>query len=372
MKGGMKFSVSAVCGAARAGRIETPRGAVKTPAFMPVGTLGAVKGITPAELAALGFDVMLANAFHLWLRPGEDVVAAHGGLHGFSGWRRPVLTDSGGYQIFSLRKRRTLSEEGAVFFAPHNGEKRALTPELCMKIQNKLGADIAMVLDDCPAPENSYAEIENSMRLSMRWAKRCKTAHGENPAALFGIVQGGVHEKLRAESAAALVETGFDGYAIGGLAVGESKTAFRETTAAAAAALPAARPRYLMGAGTPADIARAVMCGVDMFDCVLPARNARNGYLFTGSGILRMKNAQRRHENFPPDENCTCPVCRTYSRAYLRHLLTANEMLAARHMTVHNLAYYRALMKKLRGAVKNGNLPATVREIESLEDKSAG
>lgn len=367
----MRFSVSAECGAARAGRIETARGGVKTPAFMPVGTLGAVKGIPPSELAALGFDMMLANAFHLWLRPGEDIIAAHGGLHGFAGWRRPILTDSGGYQIFSLRAK--LSEAGAVFAAPHNGEKRLLTPELCMQIQQKLGADIAMVLDDCTAPENSKNETAASMRLSMRWAKRCKTAHNENKnaAALFGIVQGGVYEDLRAESAAVLTETGFDGYAIGGLAVGESKTLMRQTVAATAARLPAAKPRYLMGAGTPADIAAAVLRGVDMFDCVLPARNARNGQLFTGGGILRLRNARHRRDNSPPDENCNCPVCRTYSRAYLHHLLAVNEMLAARHMTVHNLAHYRALMKKLRAAIQNGNLSETVREIESLEGKKA-
>ena len=367
----MIFNISAKCGAARAGRLETARGAVKTPAFMPVGTLGAVKNIPPAELAALGFDIMLANAFHLWLRPGEDIVAAHGGLHGFAGWRRPILTDSGGYQIFSLRARRTLSEDGAVFFAPHNGEKRALTPELCMHIQQKLGADIAMVLDDCAAPDNPYAAIRDSMRRSMRWAKRCKTAHGENPAALFGIVQGGVYEDLRAESAETLTEIGFDGYAIGGLAVGESKTAMAETVAAAAAKLPAARPRYLMGAGTPADIAGAVLRGVDMFDCVLPARNARNGSLFTSGGVLRMKNARHRKDTSPPDENCACPVCRTFSRAYLHHLLATNEMLAARYMTVHNLAHYRALMQTLRAAIANGALPAAVREIESRENADA-
>ncbi|MGI9306330.1 MAG: tRNA guanosine(34) transglycosylase Tgt [Gammaproteobacteria bacterium] len=367
----MQFNISAVCGAARAGRIFTPRGEIQTPAFMPVGTLGAVKSISPPELAALGFDIMLANAFHLWLRPGADIIAAHGGLHGFAGWRRPILTDSGGYQIFSLRKRRTLTEDGALFFAPHNGEKRMLTPELCMQIQRDLRSDIVMPLDDCTAPDCGREAVRDSMQRSMRWARRCKTAHGDNPAALFGIVQGGIHLDLRAESAAALTDISFDGYAIGGLAVGESKTAMAETIAATAAALPADRPRYLMGAGTPGDIAGAVISGIDMFDCVLPARNARNGHLFTSGGVLRMRNARHRRDLSPLDENCACPVCRAFSRAYLHHLLAVNEMLAARYMTLHNLAHYRGVMQKLRAAIIKNNLPAVASEIKSLEGADA-
>ena len=330
---------------------------------MPVGTLGAVKGVAPHELAVLGFDIMLANAFHLWLRPGEDIVAAHGGLHGFGGWRWPILTDSGGYQMFSLRARAVISEAGALFRAPHNGEKRLLTPEISMAVQRALGADIVMVLDDCPPPACDQAVVRDSMRLSMRWARRCKTAHGDSPAALFGIVQGGVHAQLRAESAAALADIGFAGYAIGGLAVGEDKALTDEVVAATATQLPAAAPRYLMGVGTPADIARGVLCGMDMFDCVLPARNARNGHLYVGDGVLRIKNARYRRDLLPPDEQCDCPVCRSFSRAYLHHLLTVNEMLGARYMTIHNLAHYRRLMRRLRHAIKNNTLPAVVREI---------
>ena len=367
----MDFQITATCGAARAGAIRTARGEVRTPAFMPVGTRGAVKGVSPSELAALGFDMMLANAFHLWLRPGEDIVAAHGGLHGFAGWRRPILTDSGGYQIFSLRKKRTLSEEGALFSAPHSGEKRLLTPEICIRIQRDLASDIAMVLDDCPSPQNSKDEIRRSMELSMRWARRGKIAHGDSPAALFGIVQGGVYEDLRAESADALVGIGFDGYAVGGLAVGESKDMLAATVAATAEKLPREKPRYLMGVGAPADIARAVLRGIDMMDCVLPSRNARNGHLFTGGGVLRIRNARHRRDTAPLDPACDCPACRTFSRACLHHLLAANEMLAARYMTIHNLAHYRRLMKTLRQAIQDGTLPAAVRRVEMLEGKNA-
>lgn len=364
----MKFRVSATCGDARAATLETFRGNIKTPAFMPVGTLGAVKGIAPQELAALGFDVMLANAFHLWLRPGEDIVAAHGGLHGFGGWRRPILTDSGGYQIFSLRTRRTLTEEGAHFSAPHNGEKRLLTPELCMQIQSSLKSDIAMVLDECAAANEEYSVVQNAMQLSMRWARRCKESRGDIPA-LFGIVQGGVFKDLRAESVAELIDIGFDGYAIGGLAVGEEKSLTADIVAATAEMLPVDSPRYLMGVGTPADIASAVLRGADMFDCVLPARNARNGQLFTSAGVLRIKNARHRRDESPPDEKCGCPVCRNFSRAYLHHLFAVNDILAARYMTIHNLAHYRGLMRRLRHAIKNNTLSEVVREIELAESE---
>ena len=367
----MEFKISAVCGAARAGILRTRRGEIQTPAFMPVGTLGAVKGISPAELAAIGFDIMLANAFHLWLRPGEKIVAAHGGLHGFSGWQRPILTDSGGYQMFSLRARRSISEQGAIFSAPHSGEKRFLTPELAMQIQRDLGGDIIMPLDDCPPPQNPKTEIANSMRLSMRWAKRCKIARGENSAALFGIVQGGLHKDLRAESAATLTEIGFDGYAIGGLATGESKSARDDATATIAETLPQNQPRYLMGIGAPADIAAAVARGIDMMDCVLPARNARNGHLYTSGGVLRIRNARHRNDASPIDSECNCPICRMHSRAFLHHLLSVNEMLAARYMTIHNLSFYRRLMSDLRGAIVAGVLPAAVRKIESLSARNA-
>lgn len=338
---------------------------------MPVGTLGAVKGVPPSELAALGFDVMLANAFHLWMRPGEKIIAAHGGLHGFCGWRRPILTDSGGYQMFSLRARREVCEEGAHFSAPHSGEKRLLTPELCMQIQRELKSDIAMVLDDCPPPQNAKEEIRDSMRLSIRWARRCKIAHGDNPAALFGIIQGGVYKDLRAESADALREISFDGFAVGGLAVGEEKSAREDIVAATAEMLPSDKPRYLMGIGTPSDIAGAVARGVDMTDCVLPARNARNGHLFTSGGVLRMKNARHRKDTAPPDPACDCITCRTFSRAFLHHLLAAGEMSAARYMTIHNLAHYRRLMKTLRLAIKDGTLQAAVRRVEQLDGRDA-
>lgn len=366
----MKFRISDSCGAARAGVISTARGDIKTPTFMPVGTLGAVKGIPPSALAELGFDVMLANAFHLWLRPGEDIIAAHGGLHGFCGWRRAILTDSGGYQIFSLRARRTIGEDGALFRAPHSGEKRLLTPELCIAIQHSLGSDIAMTLDDCPSPDNAKDDIRRSMLLSLRWARRCKDAHRGN-GALFGIVQGGVYADLRALSAAALREINFDGYAIGGLAVGESKEDCRRTIAETAALLPRDKPRYLMGAGTPSDIAAAVLRGADMMDCVLPARNARNGHLFTSRGVLRMRNARHRRDSSPPDSECDCPVCRVFSRAYLHHLLATNEMLGAQYMTIHNLAHYRRLMRDLRRAIKNGTLPSLVRQIELRDGATA-
>ena len=366
----MHFRVSAICGAARAGIISTAHGDIKTPAFMPVGTRGAVKGVPPSDLAALGFDVMLANAFHLWLRPGEDIVAAHGGLHGFCGWRRAILTDSGGYQIFSLRARRTISEDGALFYAPHNGEKKMLTPEKCVQIQRALGSDIAMVLDDCPPPQKDKDAIRRSMELSMRWARRCKTAH-DNSAALFGIVQGGIFADLREESAAALTQIGFDGYALGGLAVGETKEMREKIVAATTQKLPPDKPRYLMGVGTPADIAAAVSRGIDMTDCVLPARNARNGHLYTSGGVLRIKNARHRADPSPPDAACDCPVCRTFSRAFLHHLLSVNEMLGARYMTIHNLAHYRRLMRDLRRAIRHGNLAELVQKIQMTDGKDA-
>ena len=363
----MKFEILNTYESARRGILHTARGAILTPVFMPVGTLGAVKGIAPDELTALGFDVMLSNTFHLWLRPGEDIIHAHGGLHGFTGWRRSILTDSGGFQIFSLSSRRVLSEEGALFSSPYNGDKRLLTPELCMQIQHCLGSDIAMVLDEC-APSNApREEAARAMELSARWAKRAKrakTAQGDNSAALFGIVQGGIHEDLRRQSAAALTDIGFDGYAIGGLAVGESKQAMAETIDATVKVLPNTHPRYLMGVGTPADIADAVMRGVDMFDCVLPARNARNGHLFTSHGILRMRNACHRRDVSAIDKNCNCLVCRRFSRAYLHHLLAINEMLAARYMTIHNLAYYRQIMFRLREAISDGTLATVVKEIK--------
>ena len=352
------------CGNARAGVLRLHRGDVETPAFMPVGTLGAIKGaVEPADLRRLGFDIMLSNTFHLWQRPGVEVVTAHGGLHGFGGWRRPILTDSGGFQVFSLASLRRVSEDGVDFRAPHNGAACFLSPEKCMAIQRQLGSDIVMVLDEC-APGDANEKIATAaMRRSLRWAARCKTAFADNPNALFGIVQGGVFSSLRAESAAGLANIGFDGYAIGGLAVGESASARRTVLEDTVHRLPADKPRYLMGVGTPSDIAHAVSCGVDMFDCVLPTRNARNGQLFTSTGVVKIRNSRHRADLSPPDAACGCPVCRRVSRAYLHHLFTIGDMSAARLLTLHNLAYYFGLMRRLRAAVGDGTLPAVVADI---------
>ena len=349
---------------ARCGVLHTRRGAIQTPAFMPVGTYGAVRGaITPAELSTLGFDVILGNTFHLWQRPGLNVIRAHGGLHGFVGWQRPILTDSGGFQIFSLPTLRKINDDGAYFRAPHNGDACFLSPEKCMEIQQTLGSDIIMVLDDCAAGDAGEAVATKAMRRSTGWAARCKDVHADNGALLFGIVQGGVFPQLRDESITALVRIGFDGYAIGGLAVGEDKADRNAILTHTAPRLPADKPRYLMGVGTPADIAQAVACGVDLFDCVLPTRNARNGQLFTSTGILKIRNARYRQDSDPPDSACDCPVCRRVSRAYLRHLFIVGDMLAPRLATLHNLAFYRALMRRLREGIKNKTVAVVVADI---------
>ena len=345
----VEFSVEGQAGAARAGALRLPRGDILTPAFMPVGTLAAIRGgISAPELAAIGYDIMLANAFHLHLRPGEEIVAQHGGIHGFNHWTRPILTDSGGYQIFSLKRLRAISEDGAQFQAPHSGESRFLSPEKCMAIQRALNSDIAMVLDDCAAADGDKSAAADAMRRSARWAARSKTAFGDSPNALFGIVQGGVYPDLRDESASALKDIGFDGYAIGGLAVGESRDARLATLDATLPLLPPHKPRYLMGVGTPQDIADAVARGVDMFDCVLPTRNARNGHLFTSAGVVRIRNARHRRDTGAVDPACACPLCRGYSRAYLHHLFAVGDMLAARLATIHNLTFYRNFMRALR------------------------
>ncbi len=359
----MRFSVLATDGAARRGRLELARGAVETPVFMPVGTYGTVKAMSPAELETIGAEIVLGNTFHLWLRPGLEVIAAHAGLHRFMGWRHPILTDSGGFQVFSLGRLRKISEEGVKFASPLNGDRLLLTPEESMRIQRTLDADVAMVFDECtpyPATERAVAD---SMRLSLRWARRSKvawerTAHDARGAgnALFGIVQGGVHDALRDESLAGLGEIGFDGYAIGGLAVGEPKEDMLRVLARTAPRLPADRPRYLMGVGTPEDIVAAVAAGVDMFDCVLPTRNARNGWLFTRWGDIRLRNARYRDDTGPIDETCGCYACRNFSLAYLHHLQRANEILGARLATLHNLHYYLALMAELREAIATGTL----------------
>jgi queuine tRNA-ribosyltransferase len=362
----MKFELLATDGAARRGRLELAHGAVDTPAFMPVGTYGAVKAMSPDEVRALGAQIILGNTFHLWLRPGLDVVAAHGGLHRFIGWDGPILTDSGGFQVFSLGPLRKVSEEGVKFQSPVNGDPCFLTPEESMRIQRVLDSDVVMIFDECtpyPADERAAAA---SMRLSLRWAERCRRAHEGNPNALFGIVQGGMHEQLRDESLAGLEALGFDGYAIGGLSVGEPKEEMRRILAHTAPRLPADRPRYLMGVGTPEDIVEAVLAGIDMFDCVLPTRNARNGWLFTSRGTVKLRNARYRDDTGPLDESCGCYTCRHFSRAYLHHLQRTNEILGSRLNTLHNLHYYQELMRGLREAIAGRRLADFVAGFRQL------
>ena len=356
----MKFSLTRTDGAARRGILELAHGRVDTPAFMPVGTYGTVKAMTPEDVAATGAQIVLGNTFHLWLRPGLEVIGKHGGLHRFMNWNGPILTDSGGFQVFSLSTLRKISEEGVRFASPINGDRLLLTPEESMRIQNVLHSDIAMVFDEClayPATERQAAE---SMRLSLRWAARSKKAW-QSGNALFGIVQGGVYPELRAESVDGLRNIGFDGYAIGGLAVGEPKEErlkVLETTR-----LPEERPRYLMGVGTPEDIIEAVAAGIDMFDCVLPTRNARNGWLFTRYGDIRIRNARYRDDTAPLDADCACYTCRHYSRAYLYHLDKAKEMLGAHLNTLHNLHYYQDLMRDLRAAIENRTFLIAARRL---------
>ena len=352
----MKFQVHSTDGAARRGTLALAHGTVETPAFMPVGTYGTVKAMSPQELKDAGAEIVLGNTFHLWLRPGTDVIAAHGGLHRFMGWDRPILTDSGGFQVFSLGALRKMSEEGVTFQSPINGDKLFLTPEESMRIQRALDSDIVMVFDECTGHPATIEQAAESMRLSLRWARRSRQAHGDNSNALFGIVQGGMYEDLRDESLDGLARIGFDGYAIGGVSVGEPKEDMARIVAHCAPRLPAAAPRYLMGVGTPEDIVAAVACGIDMFDCVLPTRNARNGWLFTRRGDVKIKNARHRADPAPLDPLCGCYTCRNFSRAYLHHLHRAHEILGARLNTVHNLHYYLELMRGLRAAIEGSRL----------------
>ncbi len=356
----MQFEHLATDGLARRARLHFPRGIVETPAFMPVGTYGTVKAMTPEQVRATGADIILGNTFHLMLRPGTEVIAAHGDLHDFMHWERPILTDSGGFQVFSLGELRKISEQGVTFRSPIDGAKVFLGPEESMAVQRQLGADIVMIFDECtPYPATEQQAID-SMELSLRWAARSKAAHGENPAALFGIVQGGMYEHLRQASLAGLVDIGFDGYAIGGLSVGEPKEDMQRILTNLAPQLPLDKPRYLMGVGTPADLVEAVRCGIDMFDCVMPTRNARNGHLFTSQGIVRIRNSQHRHDTAPLDANCDCYTCQNYSRAYLHHLDRAREMLGAHLNTVHNLHFYQKLMQSLREAIVEQRLDGFV------------
>ena len=348
----MEFSVTHQDGQARRGKLRLAHGEVDTPAFMPVGTYGAVKAMSPAELADLGAQIVLGNTFHLWLRPGLDVIAAHGGLHRFMGWQEPILTDSGGFQVWSLGQLRKISEEGVKFQSPVNGDPCFLSPEESMRIQRVLNADIVMVFDECTPYPAEFDEVRDSMRLSLRWAERSKRAHDGNANALFGIVQGGMYEELRDESLRGLTDIGFDGYAIGGLSVGEPERDMMRVLKSTASQLPAGKPRYLMGVGTPQDIMAAVAAGIDMFDCVLPTRNARNGWVFTRHGVVKLRNARYRDDLSPLDEQCGCYTCRNFTRAYLHHLQRVNEILGARLNTLHNLHYYQELMRELQRAIE--------------------
>ncbi len=354
----MRFSILATAGAARRGRLDLAHGSVETPVFMPVGTYGTVKAMAPDELETIGAQIVLGNTFHLWLRPGLEVIAAHGGLHRFMGWKRPLLTDSGGFQVFSLGALRKVHEEGVAFASPINGDRLFLSPELSMSIQRTLDSDIVMVFDECTAWPATREEAARSMELSLRWAKRSRAAHGDNPNALFGIVQGGMHDELRDASLEGLTAIGFDGYAIGGLSVGEPKDEMLRVMRSVAPRLPADRPRYLMGVGTPEDLVAGVAAGIDMFDCVLPTRNARNGWLYTRFGDLKIRNARHRDDTGPIEPGCACYACRGFSRGYVHHLQRANEILGARLATIHNLHYYLTLMSNLRAAIAEDRLPA--------------
>ncbi len=358
----MNFDLLATDHGARRGTLRLAHGKVSTPAFMPVGTYGTVKAMSPAELAEIGAGMVLGNTFHLWLRPGLDVIAAHGGLHRFMGWDGPILTDSGGFQVFSLGELRKISEEGVRFASPINGDRLFLTPEESMRIQHVLNSDVAMIFDECTPYPADLSTAAASMRLSLRWARRSRDEHDRlgNANALFGIVQGGMHEALRDESLAVLVDIGFDGYAIGGLSVGEPKEDFARILAHTAPRLPQDRARYLMGVGTPEDLVYAVGQGIDMFDCVMPTRNARNGWLFTRHGDVKIKNARYKADTGPLDASCACYTCRHFSRAYLHHLHRTGEILGARLNTLHNLFYYQVLMAEMRLAIEAGRFPEFV------------
>jgi queuine tRNA-ribosyltransferase len=349
----MKFDLLTTDGGARRGQLHLAHGTVQTPVFMPVGTYGTVKAMAPSELTETGFEIVLSNTFHLWLRPGLEVIEKFGGLHRFMGWDKPILTDSGGFQVFSLGKLRKITEEGVKFASPINGDKLFLTPEISMQIQRTLNSDIVMIFDECTPYPATEREAADSMRMSLRWAERSKAAHAGNPNALYGIVQGGMYEDLRNESARELIGMDFDGYAIGGLSVGEPKEDMTRILAHTAPQLPAGKPRYLMGVGTPSDLVAAVAQGIDQFDCVLPTRNARHGILFTRRGEMRIRNARWKTDTAPIDDECICHTCTHFSRAYVHHLIRANEILGARLATIHNLHYYHRLMAGMRTAIES-------------------
>ena len=354
----MQFNVCATDGKARRGEMTFPRGTVQTPAFMPDGTYGTVKGMLPRDIVEIGAEMILGNTFHLMLRPGTEVIKEHGDLHDFTQWHGPILTDSGGFQVFSLGDMRKITEEGVKFQSPIDGSPVFIDPETSIQVQADLGSDVVMIFDECTPYPATEKEADDSMQLSLRWAKRSKDAHGDNPSALFGIVQGGMYESLRDESLAGLVDIGFDGYAIGGLSVGEPKEDMVRVLDHLANTMPADRPRYLMGVGKPADLVEGVRRGIDMFDCVMPTRNARNGHLFTSAGVIKIRNARHRHDTGPLDTDCDCYTCTNFTRGYLHHLEKCGEMLSAQLNTIHNLRYYQTLMAGLRDAIAEGEFDA--------------
>ena len=367
----MQFEKLAEDGLARRGEISFPRGKVQTPAFMPVGTYGTVKGMLPRDIEAIGADIILGNTFHLMLRPGTGVVQQHGDLHDFTQWQKPILTDSGGFQVFSLGAMRKISEQGVEFKSPIDGSTVFMGPEESIQVQRELGSDVVMIFDECTPYPATLEQAETSMQLSLRWAQRSKDAHGDNPAALFGIVQGGMYPELRDLSLAGLEQIGFDGYAIGGLSVGEPKEEMIKVLDHVGHRLPSDKPRYLMGVGKPADIVEAVRRGIDMFDCVMPTRNARNGHLFTSGGVVKIRNARHRHDTGPLDAECDCYTCSNFSRAYLYHLEKCGEMLGAQLNTIHNLRYYQSLMAQLRSAIERGELEAFVEQFYLDQQREA-
>ncbi len=367
----MDFTINATDGKARTGYLDFPRGKVRTPAFMPVGTYGTVKGMLPKDIEAIDADIILGNTFHLMLRPGTEVVQAHGDLHDFTQWKKPILTDSGGFQVFSLGAMRKIKEEGVTFQSPVNGSKVFMSPESSMQVQRELGSDVVMIFDECTPYPATEKEARDSMELSLRWAKRSKDAHGDNPSALFGIIQGGMYEHLRDESLAGLKAIDFDGFAIGGLSVGEPKEEMQKVLDHVTEKMPADKPRYLMGVGTPEDLLDGVMAGVDMFDCVMPTRNARNGHLFTSEGVIKIRNAKHRHDTSPLDSECDCYTCENFSRSYLHHLDKCKEMLGAQLNTIHNLRFYQKHMANIRLAIEEGRLEAFAEEFKARTTKKS-
>ena len=359
----MKFEKTQQDGKARRGRISFPRGVVETPAFMPVGTYGTVKGMLPRDIEEIGAHMILGNTFHLMLRPGTDIIKQHGDLHDFMQWKGPILTDSGGFQVFSLGKMRKITEQGVTFQSPVNGSKVFMGPEESMQVQRDLGSDVVMIFDECTPYPATEQEAADSMRLSLRWAERSKKAHGDSPAALFAIVQGGMFDNLRDESLAGLKAIDFDGYAIGGLSVGEPKDEMIKVLDHIAYQLPEDKPRYLMGVGKPEDLVEGVRRGVDMFDCVMPTRNARNGHLFVDTGVVKLRNASNKTDTRPLDETCDCYTCRNFSRAYLHHLDKCKEILGSQLNTIHNFRFYRRIMQEMRDALDQGTFGEYVTEF---------